>query len=145
MGRSPWGRKESDTSEHTPTPMPSLFLRPAPLLSSPSKSLYRTKVLPLKKPRVQLIGFPGVISLLKIFFYFLFCIGIGSPGGTVVKNQPASAGDTGDAGSIPESGRSPGEGNGSPPKYSHLENPMDKGAWWATAHEVAESLATEHA
>ena len=63
----------------------------------------------------------------------------------MVKNQPATAGDTGDAGSIPESGRSPGEGNGSPPKYSHLENPMDKGAWWATAHEVAESLATEHA
>ena len=68
MGCSPQGRKESDTPEHTPTPMPSLFLRPAPLLSSPSKPLYRTNVLPLKKPRVQLIGFPWVIYLLKNFF-----------------------------------------------------------------------------
>ena len=64
---SPWGCKESDTSEHTPTPMPSLFLRPAPVLSSPSKSFYRTNVLPLKKPRVQLIGFPRVIYLFKNF------------------------------------------------------------------------------
>ena len=69
---------------------------------------------------------------------------MGSPGGTVVENQPASAGDTGDAGSIPESGRSPGGGNGNALQYSRLENPMDKGAWRATAHEVTESSATEH-
>ena len=50
------------------------------------------------------------------------------PGGPVVKNPPADAGDTG---LIPGSGRSPGEGNGSPLQYSCLENPMDKGAWWA--------------
>ena len=50
----------------------------------------------------------------------------------VVKNLPANAGGAGDAGSIPESGRSPGGGNGNPLQYSCLENPMDRGAWWAT-------------
>ena len=55
--------------------------------------------------------------------------------GSVVQNTAASAGD--DAGSIPESGRSPGEGNGSPLQYSCLENPMDRGSWQATVHEVA--------
>ena len=50
------------------------------------------------------------------------------PGGSVVKNLPASAGDMGDAGSIPGWGRSPGEENGYPLQYSCLENPMDRGA-----------------
>ena len=49
-------------------------------------------------------------------------------GGSEVK---ASARNVGDLGSIPESGRSPGEGNGNPLQYSCLENPMDGGAWWA--------------
>ena len=44
-----------------------------------------------------------------------------------------------DVGSIPGSGRSPGEGNGNPLQYSCLENPMDRGAWWATVHRVAKS------
>ena len=47
----------------------------------------------------------------------------------MVKNLPASAGDAGDSGLIPGSGRSPGEGNGNPLQYSCLENPMDRGAW----------------
>ena len=59
---------------------------------------------------------------------------MGFPGGTVVKNPPASAGAPGDTGSIPGSGRSPREGNGNPLKYSCLGNPMDSGAWWATVH-----------
>ena len=50
----------------------------------------------------------------------------------VVKNSPANARDVRDAGSIPGSGRFPGEGNGNPLQYSCLENPMDRGAWWAT-------------
>ena len=54
----------------------------------------------------------------------------------MVKNPSAN---TGDAGSIPESGRSPGEGNGNPLQYSSLGNPMDRGAWWATVHGVAKS------
>ena len=50
-----------------------------------------------------------------------------------------SACNAGDLGSIPGLGRSPGEGNGNPLQYSCLENPMDKGAWWATIHGVAKS------
>ena len=53
-----------------------------------------------------------------------------------MKNPPASAGDTR---SIPGSGRSPGEGNGTPVQCSCLENPMDRGAWWATVHSVTRS------
>ena len=55
----------------------------------------------------------------------------GFPGGAVVKNLPASAGDAGDPSSIPESGGSPGEGNGNQLQYSCLENTMDRGAWQA--------------
>ena len=55
----------------------------------------------------------------------------------VVKNLPIDAGDIRDVGSIPGSGRSPGGGHGNPPQYSCLENPMDRGAWQATVHEVA--------
>ena len=50
-----------------------------------------------------------------------------------------SACNAGDPGSIPESGRSPGEGNGNPLQYSCLENPMDAGAWWPTVHGVTKS------
>ena len=57
----------------------------------------------------------------------------------VVKNPSANAGDTGDSGSIPGSGRSPGKGNGIPLQYSCLDNPMDRGAWWATVDRVAKS------
>ena len=62
---------------------------------------------------------------------------IGFPRGSEVK---ASACNAGDLGLIPGSGRSPGEGNGSPLQYSCLENPMDRGAWWATVHWVIKSL-----
>ena len=57
-------------------------------------------------------------------------------GGAVVRNLPASAGDSG---SIPWLGRSSGVGNGNPLQYSCLENSMDRGAWWATVHGVAKS------
>ena len=58
---------------------------------------------------------------------------------SAVKNLPANAGDLRDAGSIPESGRYPGEGNGNPLQCSCLENPMDGRAWWATVRGVAKS------
>ena len=57
----------------------------------------------------------------------------------MAKNPPANAGDVG---SIPESGRSPGEGNGSPLRYSCLGNPMNRGAWQPTVHEVAKESDT---
>ena len=66
-------------------------------------------------------------------------VGIASQLALVVKNLPASAGDTRDMGSIPELGRSPGIGNGNPLQYSCPENSMDRGAWQATVHGVTES------
>ena len=57
----------------------------------------------------------------------------------VVKNPPANAGDIRDAGSIPVSGRSPVGGPGNPLQHSCLENPLDRGAWWATGNRVAQS------
>ena len=62
----------------------------------------------------------------------------------VVKSQHVNAGDIRDPGSIPGSGRSPGVGNSNPLQYSCLENFMDRGAWWATVHGVAESDMMEH-
>ena len=57
----------------------------------------------------------------------------------MVKNLPANAGDARDAGSVPGPGSSPGGGNGNPLQYSHLGNPMDRGAWWAIVHGVTNS------
>ena len=57
----------------------------------------------------------------------------------VVKNLAANAGDLRDVGLIPVLGRSPGEGQGNPLQYSCLENPMDRGVWWATVHRVTKS------
>ena len=63
----------------------------------------------------------------------------------MVKNLPAN---TGDPGSVPQLGRSPGEGNGYPLQYSCLENSMDRGAWWTTvagSERIRHDLVTEHA
>ena len=58
----------------------------------------------------------------------------------MVKNLPANPGDIRDVGLIPESGRSPGGGHGNPLQYSCLENLMDRGAWKAIVHRVAQEL-----
>ena len=63
----------------------------------------------------------------------------GFPGGTVVKNLSANAGDTRKESSVPGSVRSSGEGNGNPLEYPCLENPMDRGDWYAMVHGVAKS------
>ena len=63
----------------------------------------------------------------------------GFPGGSVVKNLPASSGDARDVGSIPGLGRSAGVGNGNPLQYSCLENSTGRGGWWVTVHGVAKS------
>ena len=57
----------------------------------------------------------------------------------VVKNLSANAGDARDMGLIPGWGRFPGGGNGTPLQYSFLENPMDRGAWWATVLKIAKN------
>ena len=57
----------------------------------------------------------------------------------VVKNLPANSGDVSASESIPGSGRSYGGGHGNPLEYSCLENPMDRGAWWAMVHRIAKS------
>ena len=64
---------------------------------------------------------------------------LGFPGGIVVKNPPTNAGDIRDGGSIPGWGRPPRGGRGHPLQYSCLENPMDRGAAWATVHRVAQN------
>ena len=58
------------------------------------------------------------------------------PGSTAGKESACSVGDLG---SISELGRSPGDGNGNPLRYSYLDSPMDRGAWWATVHGVTKS------
>ena len=76
---------------------------------------------------------------LTIIFVITYFFGVlpskcGFPDGSMVKNQPANVADVG---SIPGSGRSPGEGNGNPLQYYYLGNPMDRGAWRAIVHGVA--------
>ena len=61
----------------------------------------------------------------------------------VVKNPHANAEDVRDMGSIPGSRRSPRGGHGNPLQHSYLENPMDRAAWQATVHRIAESGMTE--
>ena len=64
---------------------------------------------------------------------------LGFPSGSSGKDLPANAGDIRDVGSVPGSGRSSGGVHGNPPQYSCLENPMSRGAWWATVHRVTKS------
>ena len=80
-----------------------------------------------------------------LMFYSNFPLAI--PGGAVVKYLPANAGDARDTSPIPGLGRSPGGGNGHPLQYSCLENPRDRGAWWAIVHGAEKSrthLSTQH-
>ena len=70
-------------------------------------------------------------------FYNWHC---GFPDGSAGKKSTGSAGDSGDVGSIPGSGRSPG-GKDNPLQYSCLENTMDRGAWWGTVHGVTKTQA----
>ena len=69
---------------------------------------------------------------------------MGFPGGSMVKNSPANAGDTRDLGLIPRLGESPGGGNGNPLQYSCLENSMDRASWQATVHGLTESDTAEY-
>ena len=79
------------------------------------------------------------VSIYYILLYACVFLYMGFPGGSAVENLPANSGD---AGSIPGSGRSPGERNGKLLQYSCLGNPMDRGAWQATVHGVTKELDT---
>ena len=72
----------------------------------------------------------------NIYAYICTHRDMGFPGGTVVKNPPANAGDTSDMGLIPELGRSCGATSGNPLQCCYLENLMDRGAWRATVMEL---------
>ena len=74
------------------------------------------------------------------FTFSLLLVRHASQVALVVKNPATNAGDVGDESSVLGLGRSLGEGNGYPPQYSCLENPVDRGAWWATVHGVTKSL-----
>ena len=80
------------------------------------------------------------INFHESYLKLSFEIASASPGGASVKEQAtAYAGNMRDLGSIPQSGRFPGGGHGSPLQYSYLETSMDRGAWWATVHRMAKS------
>ena len=79
------------------------------------------------------------IHRLQLCLYINLPSSLGFRSGSVVKNLPVNSGATGNLGSIPGLGRSPGKGNGNPLQCSCLENPMDRGAWQATVHGVAKS------
>ena len=95
------------------------------------KSECVVKNLPTKKKLWTQMLQKWILSLSKEVMGFLVAQGL--------KCLPASACHAGDLGSIPGLGRSPGEGNGNPLQYSCLENPMDRGAWWAAVQGVAKS------
>ena len=78
----------------------------------------------------------GLLSMPESANYPRLLMLQGFPGGS---DGEESACNVGDLGLIPGSGRSPGEGNGNALQYSCLENPMDRGAWWATVHGLAKS------
>ena len=92
-----------------------------------------------KKNSYLFFLFHGNIILLPFWFPVSFCGYVASQVALVVKNPLANAGDSGDTSLIPGSGRSAGERNGNPLQHSCQENPMDRGAWWATVHGVTKS------
>ena len=83
--------------------------------------------------------FYWIINICLLVNHLFLQMLVGIPGGAVVKSPPARAGDARDAGSVLGLGRSPGGGNGNPLQCSCLENSIDRGAWWAAAHGVAQS------
>ena len=105
-------------------------------------SCQKMRILPLGNAALGCLGS-------KFLFLFFFLIPgtrrriIASQAVLVAKSPPEKSGDIRDAGSIPGSGRPPGEGHGNPLQYSCLENSMDRGAWRARVHRAAQSGTTE--
>ena len=105
------------------------------LIEKPSGTLLRTLLLAEPGVGSGLLHF----SLTHKIFLVRRLLAKGFPGGSVVKNPPASKGDIG---LIPGSGRSPGEENGNPLQYSCLRSPMNRGVWWATVHGIVKESDT---
>ena len=87
----------------------------------------------------QLVTLSSILQCQHTFTIFRISKIYRSFAGAAIKNLPANAGDVRDAGLIPGSGRSPGEGHDNPLQYSCLESPMDRGTWRATVHRVTKS------
>ena len=96
-------------------------------------------LLGIKPSQCSLDGSSQLIQERDLICFKKYYVSDGLPGGSKVKNLPASVGDTRDASLIPVSDRSPGAENGNPLQYSYLENSMDREAWWATVHGVTKS------
>ena len=90
----------------------------------------------MKFPGISKVG-NGIIGKHKAYNYQISTLNPGFPDDSVVRMSPYA--NAGDVGSIPGSGRSPEEGNDKSLQYSYLENPIDRGAWWATVHGVTKS------
>ena len=96
------------------------------------------------KEKLEKLGFlflrPVPFLIVFVFLYaILLLLGWASQVVLVVEKLPANVGDVKDAGLIPGLGRSSGGEHGNPLQYSCLENPMDRGAWWASVHRVTKS------
>ena len=108
---------------------------------------YRRDDIPTQTIYIHIYAYTDLHTCTHIRSYLYINTCTGFLVGSVVKNLPAKAGDTGDAGSIPVLGRSPGGGNGNPFQYFCMGNPMDRGAWNATVHGVIKNQTglNEHA
>ena len=122
---SPWGRKESGLTEWLTLLKTSLVVQ---WLRFHASTAGETGYIPGWGTKIP---YASWCNKKEIKFDIL-----GFPGGS---NGEESACNVGDLGSIPPSGRSPGEGNGYPLQYSCLESPIDRGAWWATVHGVSKN------
>ena len=103
--------------------------------------LWRTVLRFLKKLKIELPYYPAILVLGKYLKKTVIQkhICTSTLGTSQMAQWYSISANAGDAGSIPASGKSPGGGNGNLLQYSCLDNPMDKGTWWATVYGVAKS------
>ena len=121
-----WLSKQTlaDTVSETWCPLLLFQYTAPPLVLMPRLNIFQDKNLCTVNKQVPWCKFPGALWM---------CQRSAFPGGSDGKESTCNVTDLG---SVPGLGRSPGEGNGNPLQYSCLENPMDRGAWWATVHRV---------
>ena len=101
----------------------------------------------LPRRETQVLPFSGLLRQIWLVYCLslsLLICNTAPQAALVVKNPCASAGDKRDLGLVPGLGRSPGGGHGKTFQYSCLENPMDRGVWWATIHKITNSRTHAH-